>query len=184
MNTTHQTENRGLWLRNAVEQYEGALLQYTHKFTGDIETARDVVQESFIKLCRQKPEKVGDPPGAWLYRVCRNRALDIYRGRVRRKEVSDESLPDVISNEQGPEADSMAQDLKEIVNQLLEELSPQQREIVRLKFIDELSYREIAEVTGLKTSNVGVHLHSALKRLRQKMSDSDTPQSWKETLQP
>ncbi|MEM6883784.1 MAG: sigma-70 family RNA polymerase sigma factor [Verrucomicrobiota bacterium] len=184
MNTTQPTENRGLWLRDAVQQYEGSLLRYTHQFTGDLETARDVVQESFIKLCRQKPDKVGDPPGAWLYRVCRNRALDIYRGRIRRKEVSDESLPEVISTEQGPEADSIARDRREIINQLLKELSPQQQEIVRLKFIDELSYREIAEVTGLKTSNVGVHLHTALKRLREKMNDSDTPQAWKETLQP
>jgi len=184
MNTTQQTENRGAWLRRAVQQYEGSLLRYTHQFTGDLETARDVVQESFIKLCRQKPEKVGDPPGAWLYRVCRNRALDIYRVRVRRKEVSDEFLPDVISNERGPEADAIASDRKEIVRQLLDELSSQQREIVCLKFIDELSYREIAEVTGLTTSNVGVHLHTALKRLRQKMKDSDTSQSWTETLQP
>ncbi|MEM1158631.1 MAG: sigma-70 family RNA polymerase sigma factor [Verrucomicrobiota bacterium] len=184
MNTTQPTENRGLWLRGAVEQYEGALLRYTHQFTGDLETARDVVQESFIKLCRQQPGKVGDPPGAWLYRVCRNRALDIYRGRVRRKEVSDESLPEVISTEAGPEADAMARDRKKLVEELLQELSPQQREIVRLKFIEDLSYREIAEVTGLKTSNVGVHLHTALKRLRQKMNDSDTPQAWKETLQP
>lgn len=184
MNSTDQIENRGLWLRGAVQRYEEALLRYTHRYTGDLETARDVVQESFIKLCRQKPEKVGDPRGAWLYRVCRNRALDIYRGRVRRKEISDESFPEVISNEAGPEADTMASDRREIVNQLLQELSPQQREIVRLKFIDDLSYREIAEITGLKTSNVGVHLHTALKRLRQKMNDSDTPKAWKETLQP
>ena len=71
-----------------------------------------------------------------------------------------------------------------MVDQLLQELSPQQQEMIRLKFIDDLSYREIAEITGLKTSNVGVHLHTALKRLRQKMNDSDTPQAWKETLQP
>jgi RNA polymerase sigma-70 factor (ECF subfamily) len=178
------SDNKGLWLRNAVQQYECSLLQYTQKFTGDLETARDVVQESFIKLCRQKPEKVGDPPGAWLYRVCRNRALDIYRGRVRRKETSDESLPEIMSTECGPEEDAMARDRKQLVSELLQELTPQQREIVRLKFIDDLSYREIAEITGLKTSNVGVHLHSALKRLREKLNDADAPQSWKETIQP
>jgi len=184
MNSTYPIENKGQWLRGAVQQYEEALLRYTHRYTGDLETARDVVQESFIKLCRQKPEKVGDPPGAWLYRVCRNRALDIYRGRVRRKEVSDEALPGLTSDEQGPEAGQMARERREMVNQLLKELSPQQQEIVRLKFIEELSYREIAKITGLKTSNVGVHLHTALKRLRQKINDSDVPQAWKETLQP
>jgi RNA polymerase sigma-70 factor (ECF subfamily) len=56
---------------------------------------------------------------------------------------------------------------------LLAELPDNQQEVVRLKFQDNLSYREIAEVTGLTTSNVGYLLHMAVKRLREQMRESD-----------
>ena len=50
--------------------------------------------------------------------------------------------------------------------QQLQKLSDVQREIVRLKFQSGLSYAEIAQVTGLSATNVGYHLHSAIKNLR------------------
>jgi len=52
------------------------------------------------------------------------------------------------------------------VMDLLEHLSPNQQEVVRLKFQDELSYKQISSVTGLTVSNVGFLLHTALRRLR------------------
>ena len=54
---------------------------------------------------------------------------------------------------------------------LLESLPANQQEVIRLKFQDNLSYREIAEVTGLSISNVGVQLHNGLKQLRHRMKD-------------
>ena len=52
------------------------------------------------------------------------------------------------------------------VHELLAELTEQQQEVVRLKFLHELSYKEISEVTGLSLGNVGYILHHALVRLR------------------
>ena len=49
---------------------------------------------------------------------------------------------------------------------LLGDLSPNQQEVVRLKFQDELSYKQISSVTGLTVSNVGFLLHTAIRRLR------------------
>jgi RNA polymerase sigma-70 factor (ECF subfamily) len=49
---------------------------------------------------------------------------------------------------------------------LLDALSPNQREVIRLKFQNDLSYREIAEVTSLSVTNVGFLLHTGLKKLR------------------
>lgn len=54
---------------------------------------------------------------------------------------------------------------------LLERLPTNQQEVIRLKFQGGLKYREIAEVTGLSVSNVGVLLHTGLKRLRVLMND-------------
>ena len=53
---------------------------------------------------------------------------------------------------------------------VLETLPPKQREVVRLKFLHDLSYREISRVTSLTEGNVGFLIHTALKTLRQRLS--------------
>ena len=57
--------------------------------------------------------------------------------------------------------------------QMVAELSDNQQEVVRLKFQENLSYREIAEVTGLSVSNVGFLLHTAVMKLRERMNSSN-----------
>jgi RNA polymerase sigma factor (sigma-70 family) len=170
------------WVRHNVERYEASLIRYTSGLTGDLESARDVVQETFLKLCRQKPGKVGDPPGPWLYRVCRNHALDLYRKRVRHPENPIDEAFDLSGEESRPDADAEQADQRELVQALLKELTAQQREVVRLKFMEGLSYKEIAKVTGLRVSNVGVHLHNAIKRLREKLNEEGATGTWKEDL--
>jgi len=63
----------------------GRLRKTTHPIrahiTGDIEQAREVVQDTFLKLCRQKPAQIRNYLAQWLYTVCRNRALDVLRKR-------------------------------------------------------------------------------------------------------
>ena len=58
--------------------------------------------------------------------------------------------------------------------QLVAELSDNQQEVVRLKFQENLSYREIADVTGLSVSNVGFLLHTAVMKLRERMGSEAT----------
>ncbi len=184
MSTWEPTSNRGAWLRQAFEQYESGLLRYTRQITGDWESARDIAQEAFLKLCRHEPAETGDPPGPWLYRVCRNRAIDQHRSRQRHPQAALDDLPDPPAPDSDP-GDLLAQsDRHRAVHKLLEELSPRQREIVRLKFLHELSYKEIAQITGLTPGNVGVHLHNALRRLREHLNQQDTPPAFKELLQP
>ncbi len=57
---------------------------------------------------------------------------------------------------------------------LLELLTENQQEVIRLKFQNDLSYREIAEITGMTVSNVGVLLHTGLKKLRALMKDGNS----------
>src|SRR4051812_47542733 len=70
------------WVLAALDQYEGRLLSYAQRLLGDPDQARDVVQFTFLRLCDQSPEEIDDRLAQWLYTVCRNRALDLLRGRV------------------------------------------------------------------------------------------------------
>ena len=60
-----------------MEKYESMLLSYAYNLTGDYEKSQDVVQDTFLKLCKADMEKIEAYLKAWLFKVCRNRALEI-----------------------------------------------------------------------------------------------------------
>ena len=156
-----------LLVRQAVPQFESMLTGYAYNLTGDLEMARDVVQDTFIKLHSQDPARL-EGPGlkAWLFTVCRNRALDLMRRR--RRLVSLEDFPVDQLTDPMPSPDRQAADHDETTHvlQTLKRLPRNQAEVLRLKFQSDLSYQEIAEITGLSASNVGFLIHTGLKRLR------------------
>jgi RNA polymerase sigma-70 factor (ECF subfamily) len=160
------------WFRTVVGKYEGALVRYAARMTRDLEQARDVVQDAFLRLHSLN----GDRPTnvqAWLYTVCRRRALDLLRKENRMK-----TLPDghAAVCECPMPSQSAVMEQAETENRLLalvNQLPENQQEVVRLKFQDDLSYRDIAEVTGLSVSNVGFLLHVAVKALRERMIVSE-----------
>lgn len=164
-------------LHTLLERYERPLVRYALSIVGDLESARDVVQDTFIKLARggmrdSAEATDGAPhttPGhpqceAWLFTVTRNRALDVLRKNSR-------IVPMTITDDRpcespGPDDALASRDTERSLLQLLDALTPNQREVIRLKFQNDLSYREIAEITKLTETNVGFLLHTGLKKLR------------------
>src|SRR5438477_12079799 len=71
------------WVAAAVSRYEGKLLVYSRQILGDSERARDVVQEVFARLCAADRARLNGHLAEWLYRVCRNRSLDVRRKEKR-----------------------------------------------------------------------------------------------------
>ena len=82
------------WIRSALERFEAPLTRYAYGITGDLERARDVVQDTFLRLCRASPAQIDGYIAPWLFKVCRNRALD-----VRKKEAREIPLEDGGSEE-------------------------------------------------------------------------------------
>src|SRR4051794_36083133 len=68
------------FVRAAVERYEGPLTTYAkHVLGGDLDRARDVVQDAFLRLLAQDAQRVTPHLTEWLYTVCRNLAIDVRR---------------------------------------------------------------------------------------------------------
>src|SRR5512137_283968 len=80
------------WVPSILAEYEKPLTRYAAHITGDIERAREVVQDTFLRLCRQKPAEIHSHLRQWLYTVCRNRALDVLRKERRMTGISDAQL--------------------------------------------------------------------------------------------
>ncbi|MFW5653523.1 MAG: RNA polymerase sigma factor [Planctomycetota bacterium] len=190
-------------MRTVLETHEAGLIRYTTRLLhGDVERAREVVQDSFLRLCRVAPGEVDSHLTEWLYTVCRNRARDVARKERRMTAFtdrespaneeaidariagrgSDGSAPPIVERTPGQASATLVNNTsdhrhgvgegdevqRQILN-MLGTLSPNQQEVIRLKFQGGLTYRQISSVTELSVSNVGFLIHTGLKRLREQM---------------
>jgi RNA polymerase sigma-70 factor (ECF subfamily) len=165
-----EEHSRATWIRTALADYEAPLIRYAIRLLGDADRARDVVQETFLNLCQSDRSRVENHLAAWLFRVCRNRALDL-----RRKDKSVQPLETAIhdqiaSPDPGPSALVETQQGAGKMLALVESLPENQREVIYLRFGAGLSYREISDVTGNTVSNVGVLIHNGVKKLRDQLA--------------
>lgn len=153
----------------AFAALEAPLLAYARRLLGDFSLAEDVVQEAFMKLHPQFHHVTAPQP--WLYRTVHNLAVDHQR-RAGRVVLADDSAEDGgpglnDANDSQPLPDEQIARWEGIglVRLVLETLDARSREIIRLRFNEDLSYKEISERMGLKVGHVGYLLHHALKAM-------------------
>ena len=117
------------WLVQALHRYEGPLVRYARGLVGDLETARDIAQECFLRLCRERPERLDGHVREWLFAVCRNRAIDHLR-KEGRMQALDEEGP---GEGDDPSARAERKDDESTLLAALRALPLRQQEVVRLK---------------------------------------------------
>ena len=155
-------------IRALMRRFEVPLLQFATRITGDRERARDVVQETFMKYQRNGAASHEKEAATWLFTVCRNGALNVCR-KERRMTYLDEELAD-----QGADPGPMPferlerKEASAFLLRIVSTLPIRQQEVLQLKFQNDLSYQQIAEITKTTANNVGVLIHTALKTLRQR----------------
>ena len=160
------------WLEEILLKYEGDLLRYAQRIVRNPEIAREVVQETFIKLWRQDRASLDGHLVEWLYTVCRNQAVDVQRKEQRMQTYADETWAVQEGADPAPGTIAETRDSAAQVLEMVDALPQNQQEVIRLKFQGGLSYREISRVTGLTVSHVGVLLHTGLKTIRNRLSPS------------
>lgn len=156
-----------------LARYEQPLLGYAARLTGDADRARDVVQETLLKFVSAGAAHDLENAAAWLFKVCRNSALNIRRKEKRVQPLTLDIADRQTAGDASPAARVEHADESARVLALVATLPERQQEVVRLRFHAGLSYRQIAEVLEITTNNVGVMLHHALTRLRQQLGASE-----------
>lgn len=151
-------------IKEALARYERPLISHAKAITGDLESARDAVQETFLRLSRQDVAALAPRLAPWLFFVCRNCALDHTRKIVRFPEG--ELGEDHADAGRSPSDEAEHGEETSILRRIVSELTPREQELVRLKFEAGLSYKEIGETLRISVSNVGVQLHNAIQTLR------------------
>lgn len=154
--------------------HEVRLLRYARRIVRDDERAREIVQETFLRLCREDAATMNGKLTPWLFTVTRNLALDELRRRKPTVSInsSDGSGGQACAASAGEidpsESVEMADESARLLA-LVDSLPEPQRNVLHLRFAGELSYREIAEITEQTVSHVGVLIHNAIKTLRSRM---------------
>lgn len=153
---------------------ESPLLAYVLRLVGERGPAEDIVQEAFMRLHEHFTEV--REPKAWLYRTAHNLALNHRRQAEKlvaletsqaddRPSQDDPSDPQPLPDEQIARWEGIG-----LVRLGLEALDERSRELVRLKFNEDLSYKEISARTGLTVSHVGYLLHHAIKAVAEELA--------------
>jgi len=149
-----------------VARFQSPLLYYAAKIAGNLETARDIVQDAWIRIARDLP-RLQRPASLrpWLYRIVHGLAVDRVRSEFARERAEDAA---------GAEFDdalefTLAADSAEAVHRGLDNLTPKHREVLTLFFLEDFSLAEIASVTGCTEGTVKSRLHYAKAALRQSL---------------
>lgn len=154
----------------AFDAHERKLTAYALRFfggrNGDLHSARDAVQFTFLKLCQQEPHSLEGKLLPWLYTVCRNRILDEMSKNGRRQPLNDLDAVALDSKEPDPAKQFELDDLLRRIPQLFGCLADNEREAIEL-WSHGLKASEIAEVIGKAPGTVRVAIHRAIKKLRQ-----------------
>ena len=157
---------RRQWVLAVLDRYEAPLVRYAARLLGDGDSAREAVQHAFLQLCQRSPEEFHNGREApWLFRVCRNKALDLIRLRQRQTGQSEADLAAVVGREPDPAELAERQDLCGELARLVAQLPAGQREAIDL-WCEGFSYREISRIAGQSEGNVRVLVHRAIKQLR------------------
>ena len=158
-------ENSGFLERTFAEQ-RGPLTRYATRLLGDADRAQDVVQDTFVRFMAQSQEAVNGHAVEWLFTVCRHRALDVLRKEGRMRRFEEGQAERVTASEPRPGRELEHAETQAAILRMIDRLPPNQQEVVRLKFQNGFSYKEISRITTLSVGNVGFLIHTAVTRLR------------------
>lgn len=161
------------WIEYVINRYSRGLIRYSKAILKDLEVAKEIVQDCFLKLLGHDTPDIRASVQGWLYRECRNRSIDYWRRQQKSQTLTpemEESLV-LIAPNQLDEIETRAD--VELLKKNMGKLSAREQEIVWLKFNDGLSYKEIAEVMNLTSTNVGFILCQAIGRLREALDEAE-----------
>ena len=165
--TESEADDFGARLEAVFQGAHGELLGTLYYVVGNLEGARDALQETFLKCWRYRGqrEEIIDLK-AWVYRVALNTGRDLRRTAWnRRRKPLAEDVP-MLSNPPGPETAMLHNEQLELLRQALLALRPEEQEVFLLRQNGGLSYPQIAEATALPLGTVKTRMRMAIQRLR------------------
>jgi RNA polymerase sigma-70 factor (ECF subfamily) len=163
-------EMSGQDFKDLAERYAKPLLAMAYRYTFDWESAKDVCQDTWLRICEKISIYDGRVPfERWLYAVHRNICLDFLRKRRRRREVVSEAAQTAqdgsVSRETAPDkCAELAQARKRILDAAVK-LPDRQRAVFAMIDLEQMTIDEAAGILGIKPVSIRTNLYHARKRI-------------------
>ena len=159
--------------RELYERYEHPLFNFIRRYTGSIELAQDLLQETFIRVwysAHSFDTRKGNFKG-WVYKI----ALNITRNEMNRKQYSchfqdvDRVAHKMVDPDDNPHNIIEKSDASRTIEKALNDLQPILKEIVIMKNFQQLKFREISEITEIPEGTLKARYHRAVKELKKQL---------------
>lgn len=165
-------------LQGLYQRYYKKIYQMAYRMLGTPEEAEDLVVDVFLKIWQKSKSFKGQCKlSTWIHQIASNLAVDRLRARRHRATLSLDALPtpELLSGyrtgpEGNPEVSALRSEENTLLYRALEQLPDQDRLLVVLYHLEEMSYAEIQEITGLSNANIKSRLFRARQRLKQLIS--------------
>lgn len=150
-----------------VEQYRDNVYRLAYRMCGNAYDADEAAQEAFVAAWRALPNFRGDAKfSTWLYRLTTNAAIDVMRREKRHQTVGDGEMMELADDADSPQETVERTEQQEAVQKALATLSEEYREVLLLRYMEELDYAEIAEVLQLPSGTVKSRINRAKAALK------------------
>ena len=150
-----------------VEQYRDNVYRLAYRMCGNAYDADEAAQEAFVAAWRALSNFRGDAKfSTWLYRLTTNAAIDVMRREKRHQTVGDGEMVDLADDADSPQETVERTEQQEAVQKALATLSEEYREVLLLRYMEELDYAEIAEVLQLPSGTVKSRINRAKAALK------------------
>lgn len=153
------------------ERYYPRIYRYTYHRLGNVPDAEDVTALVFMKALEALPTYQSGRNGfaPWIFRITRNAVVDHYR---RRKQQCGLETVEQRSSDDDPVAEVLLSERRSELHGLVARLSPEQREVVLMRYAADLSFPEIATTLQKNEAAVRMLLHRGLRKLKAVMDDA------------
>lgn len=150
-----------------VDSYSDAVFRFLLKNTRDEDLAKDLVQDSFLKLWVKRKDVDGTKSKSYLFSTAYHTMID----NIRKNERKDDFNP--YKHDVGTDS-KVFSDLKEILDEAVQKLTPIQRSVVMLRDYEGYSYKEIGDITELSEAQVKVYIYRARLILKKYLVSPET----------
>ena len=166
-----ELNSREAELADVFEQYYERVARYAYVHVGDRMAAEDIAGETFLKALKalSSYREKGLPMSAWVFRIAHNLVVDYLRQKDRRRSVPLDGLEILVDG--GPHETAESRLELERVKQAMRRLSPAEQEVVRLRFMAELSSKEVSAVMHKSDGAVRQMQSTAVAKLRRLLAE-------------
>lgn len=163
--------------RQIVERYQGAVYNLAYRMLGTPEEAEDAAQEIFVRIYRQLGRYDMERKfSTWTLAIATNYCIDQLRRRRMQFVPLENIIPWARARESGPEGEALSSESRDEMQRLLKRLPEKYRAPLVLRYWEELSCAEIAEILGVPEGTIKTQIHRARKQLGKMLEGAEERQ--------